>query len=112
MIDVFHHLIHEHTDKDNEHFKKIHEKKWIVWIDKYIYLVAMISIVMTLPQIYDIWVLHKVVGVSIISWATYGLMAVLWTVYGLGHKEKVIIFSNITWIFLDFMIVIGVLIFK
>ncbi len=109
MIDIFHHLIHEHSDKDNEKFKQIHEKKWIIWIDKYIYLVAMVSIVMTLPQIYEIWILQKVAGVSVVSWGTYGTMSILWMVYGLGHKEKVIIYSNMVWIILDFMIVLGVL---
>ena len=112
MIDVFHHLIHEHTDKENDKYKKIHEKKWIIFIDKYIYLVALVGILMTLPQIYDIWFLNKVDGVSVISWSSYGLMAVFWTIYGLGHKEKVIIYSNICWVILDFLIVLGVFIFR
>jgi len=112
MIDIFHHLIHEHTDKDNERYRKIHEKKWVVFIDRYIYVVAIIGIVMTLPQIYDIWVLQKVDGVSLISWTTYLFSAILWTIYGLGHKEKVIIFTNISWVFLDIMIVVGILVFR
>jgi hypothetical protein len=112
MIDVFHHLIHEHTDKENERYRAIHKKKWIIFIDKYIYLVAMVGIVMTLPQVYDIWFIHKVAGVSAVSWATYGLMSIIWIAYGLGHKEKVITYSNIVWVFLDFSIVAGVLIFR
>lgn len=112
MIDVFHHLVHEHTDKENERFKKIHEKRWIQFIDKYIYLVAMVSIVMTLPQVYDIWVLHKAAGVSAISWATYGTMSAIWVAYGRGHKEKVIMFSNAIWVVLDLFIVVGVMIYR
>jgi uncharacterized protein with PQ loop repeat len=111
-MNVFHHILHEHEDHTSEHYRKIHSKKWIRFVDKYIYVIALMSLSMTLPQIYDIWVTGNVSGISLISWLAYTLSSVVWLAYGLGHKEKVIIYSNICWIVLDLLIVVGIIVFR
>ncbi len=112
MVDIFHHLIHEHSDKENERYRRIHEKQWIIFIDKYIYVIAAMSITMTLPQIWDIWVIRNVSGISLASWLAYTVASVAWLVYGIGHKEKILIFTNAIWVFLDLMIVLGIILFR
>ncbi len=80
-------------------------------IDKLIYFAAVFSPAMTLPQIAKIWVEQNASGVSVISWMSYTLVTIIWLSYGIAHKEKVIIFSNVIWIFLNIAIVIGTLLY-
>jgi len=112
MNDVFHHLIHEGVEIENDAFKKIHSKKWVRFFDKYIYAFAFAGLVLTLPQIYQIWILRQASGVSLVSWSAYLAISFVWLLYGIGHREKAIIFTNFWWIVLDILIVAGVLVIR
>ncbi len=109
--DIYHHLIHERVELENEIYKKVHSKRWIRFVDKYIYVIAAMSIIMTVPQIYDIWIMQNASGVSLISWMAYLVGAIVWLVYGIGHREKVITVTNAIWVFLDLFIVVGIVIY-
>ena len=63
---------------------------------------------MTLPQVYDIWVMGKK-EVSAISWAAYTVVAVIWLLYGMKHRERPIIIVQLLWIVLDVLIFVGIL---
>ncbi|MFH1586011.1 MAG: SemiSWEET family transporter [archaeon] len=99
--------------------KRIHEKhepyphpnKWKRLMDKIIYPVAFAGPIMTLPQVYNIWIKKNASGVSIISWSSYLLFSMLWLTYGLMHKEKPIIYSSILWVILELLLVAGLLIY-
>jgi uncharacterized protein with PQ loop repeat len=100
------------------HHKHVNEKKKYPWehrqtpgIDRLTVIVAIASPAMTLPQIYAIWFQDNT-GVSIVSWVAYLIAAVVWLIYGIYHKEKMIIFSNAVWIFLDVAIITGILMAK
>ncbi len=80
-------------------------------MDKGIYVVAIIGPLMTIPQITKIWVGQTAAGVSVISWATFCVTATFWMMYGILHKEKPIIFSNILWLILQSFIVVGAIIY-
>lgn len=88
-----------------------HPNKWINFVDRAIYFVAVFGLLMTLPQIIRIWVIKDASGVSPISWASYLVIAVFWLVYGVIHKAKPIIFTNLLWILFDAVIVIGTVIY-
>ncbi len=94
-----------------KHEKYPSEDKWKKIIDKFIYIIAIIGIVMTLPQIWNIWVGKEAAGVSALSWAAYTFIAVFWFVYGIVHKEKAIIFNYTALIILDALVVIGTLMY-
>lgn len=74
--------------------------------------VSIASMVMTLPQIWTIWVDRQVAGVSLLSWGTYLLGACLWLVHGLALRDKTIYVACIGWIFLNGAVVLGVLVFR
>ena len=78
-------------------------------IDKVILPIAMISPLMTIPQVLQVWVDGKVEGVSVTTWSAYALGTLFWTLYGLAHKEKPIFFANFFLFILDIAIVLGVL---
>lgn len=84
-----------------------HHDKLKRFIDKFIYIVAIFGMVMTIPQITKIWIEKNATGVSAISWGAYLVGASFWLIYGIAHKEKPIILTNSIWIFLELFVIIG-----
>lgn len=82
------------------------------FIDKLIYPIAVIAPIMTIPQLVQIIVSKKVQGISITTWGAYATVSALWVIYGLIHKEKPIILTNVLLFILDFLIVVGVLLYR
>lgn len=82
------------------------------YIDKMIYPIALISPLMTIPQLIEIWTTRQVQGVSFITWLAYGVVNAFWIYYGIVHKEKPIIVADVLLFLLDASIVIGVLLFR
>ncbi len=80
--------------------------------DKVMYLVGLFAPLMTVPQIYKIWVYQDAGGVSALSWGGYMLGSIFWFVYGIIHKEKPLIICNGVAAFLQFLVVVGTLFFS
>jgi uncharacterized protein with PQ loop repeat len=76
-----------------------------------VYVAVIGGPLMTLPQIYSIWMEHQK-GVSIVSWTGYMLTGVIWLVYGLKHREWPIIILQLTWIALDLGVIVGLVLLK
>jgi uncharacterized protein with PQ loop repeat len=74
--------------------------------------VSVFSMLMTIPQVWTIWVNHEARGVSIASWAAYLLSALLWFVYGLRQRDKNIYLPCIGWIGLDVAVVTGAILWN
>jgi len=66
---------------------------------------------MTIPQIYDIWITKRP-SVNAITWTSYLLIGMVWLFYGIVHKEKPIIFSNILGIITTGLVVLGAMLYK
>ena len=77
-------------------------------IDRFIYIAVIGSPVMTLPQVYSIWVEHQK-GVSILSWTAYVGTGLIWLIYGIKHREWPIIILQLAWIVIDIAIIAGLL---
>ncbi len=88
-----------------------HPDKWKNLMDRLIYLAAIGTPIMTFPQILKIWVEKSAVSISIITWVAYLINAIIWLIYGIMHKEKPIIVTNVLWILMDIMIIIGTLVY-
>jgi MtN3 and saliva related transmembrane protein len=73
---------------------------------------AIIEPLMTMPQIYEIWIRHQVAGVSLATWGFYLIAAVIWTLYGFQIKDKPVIISSILWVITEGMVVVGILVNK
>ena len=70
-----------------------------------------ISPVMALPQAYIVWQ-GKGNGVSLITWATFFLVSVMWLFYGIKHKLTPIIAIQILWILVNAAVVLGLLVHR
>ncbi len=76
-------------------------------IDRLVYIAVIVGPLMTLPQLYMIWMQHSK-GVSVVSWLGYMATGLIWLAYGVKHQELPIIILQIIWILLDLGIIIGV----
>lgn len=99
------HLYHLHLSKKQKNEERI-------FIDSLAYLSGIIAPFLTIPQLYIVWIQKDGVGVSIISWASYAFFNVIFVIYGLQHKHKLIVINNILWFLMEIMVVVGVIIYK
>jgi uncharacterized protein with PQ loop repeat len=80
-------------------------------LEKVLRGLSVFTMLMTVPQVYTIWVGHDAGGVSGVSWAAYLLAACLWFVYGLQKGDKTIYLACVGWVLLDAAVVAGVMIY-
>ncbi|HEU4967067.1 MAG TPA: hypothetical protein VFT53_06370 [Candidatus Saccharimonadales bacterium] len=78
-------------------------------IDRLVYVAVALGPLMTLPQVWNVWMTHDR-GVSLPTWFAYAVVAVIWLWYGLYHKDKPIVCLQASWLVLDLLIVGGVLV--
>lgn len=81
-------------------------------VAKILPFVSAATMIMTVPQIWTIWVDRQVAGVSLLSWGTYLLGACLWFVHGLARRDKAIYVACIGWILLNGAVVLGILMWR
>ena len=73
---------------------------------------SVFTLLMTIPQVWTIWVNHQAAGVSVASWSAYLLSALLWFVFGLRQRDKNIYLPCIGWIGLDVAVVTGAILWN
>jgi uncharacterized protein with PQ loop repeat len=72
---------------------------------------SVFTIVMTVPQIWTIWIGHEAAGVSILSWSAYLLSALLWFWHGLRKHDRNIYLPCIGWIGADSAVIVGAFVY-
>jgi uncharacterized protein with PQ loop repeat len=78
-------------------------------LEKILPVLSIFTMVMTVPQVWSVWVLGQTEGVSLLSWGAYLLSAGLWFFYGLQKRDKTIYIACIGWVLLNGAVVVGVL---
>lgn len=68
----------------------------IKWFDRLLIVAGIMTVIMTIPQVLEIWLNKSADGVSTISWAYYVFYSVMFTIYGVIHKEFPIVFNYST----------------
>ena len=71
--------------------------------------VSLFTMVMTLPQVWTVWVDRQTAGVSAWSWSAYLVGAVLWFWHGLRQGDRNIYLPCVGWVLLDAAVIVGVL---
>jgi uncharacterized protein with PQ loop repeat len=72
---------------------------------------SIFTMLMTIPQVLTIWVGHQAGGVSLLTWGTYFVSAILWLWFGIRKHDKNIYLPCIGWILLDTAVIVGVVIY-
>ncbi len=73
---------------------------------------SIFTLLMTVPQIYAIWVSRQAAGVSLLSWAAYWISAFVWFVYGIQKRDRNIYLPCVGWLLLDGAVVAGVIVYQ
>lgn len=101
---------HHHLVKRRSAGKRL--GKWTKFLDDIVYVGAIFGPIATVPQLLKIWSEKTTAGVSVWTWAGYAAGAVVWLAYGYAHREKPIILSNVLFLVISVLIVIGVLVYS
>ena len=81
-------------------------------LDSLMYLVAVITPLVLLPQVFQLFVYKSAAGLSITTWFLLGCINVLWVFYGLVHKEVPILIANLLVGILNFVVVYGIILYS
>src|SRR5690606_13631157 len=102
-----HHSVrhHAHVVRTNKKFRK---KLFL----RILLVAAIVEPLATLPQLYNIWVLHEAHGVSPATWALYVAGAWVWFFHGLQLKDKPLIISGALWIITESVVALGAIIYS
>ena len=73
---------------------------------------SIFTLLMTVPQVWTIWVGHQAGGVSVLSWSAYLLSAVLWFWYGIQKRDRNIYLPCVGWAGLDAAVIAGALLYS
>ncbi len=73
---------------------------------------AVIHPLTAVPQVYKIYSTHDVAGVSLWTWFGFMTLGLIFLAYGLAHKIRPFIVTQILWFIVDFLVVAGVLMYR
>jgi uncharacterized protein with PQ loop repeat len=105
--------IHQHKRKRvHQRLEKYpHPNPRIRFLDNIVSVVAVIIPFMVIPQIYNIWVLRIVDGVSLITWTMFFILTFPLLIYSIVHKAKPLITMYILWLVFHSITISGILLF-
>jgi uncharacterized protein with PQ loop repeat len=72
---------------------------------------SVFTMIMTVPQVWAIWVGHQAAGVSILSWSAYFASALLWLLFGIRQRDRNIYLPCLGWIALDGAVIAGAVVY-
>jgi len=96
--------IAKHKAKRAKPYKK-------AWINTFIIPVAILQPIMTLPQIVAIFDNKSAHNISIFTWVAYNIASTFWLMYGIVHKERAIILTQVLWLIMQTAVIIGIVIY-
>ena len=79
-------------------------------LDKLTYVSGVLLPILTLPQAYAVLVDKATDGVSLITWGFYLVSSSLFAIFGVVHKEKLLMVTYIPFVIVEAAIVVGILI--
>jgi uncharacterized protein with PQ loop repeat len=79
--------------------------------DTLVLLLSLVGPIASMPQAVQIYMTGTATGVSLITWALLTVYNASMAVYGASHKLLPIIVSNVIFVAVELLIVIGILIY-
>ncbi|MGR5207637.1 MULTISPECIES: SemiSWEET transporter [Vibrio] len=74
-------------------------------------VMGLISPIATMPQLYKLYFSHSehALGLSLTTWLLYSFIALLWTIYGIYHKNPTIWVGNCLGFLMYVAMVVGII---
>jgi len=80
-------------------------------LDKISYVVGVLGPAFAAFQAYTIWSVQSAEGVSLVSWFAPAIFNIPLFLYGLAHRQKLMMLIYALWFFVNGAVVVGVLLF-
>ena len=80
--------------------------------DYAMYGLAIVTPLALLPQVFQVFIDRNVAGLSVLTWSLLGVVNFLWSLYGFIHKQFPVFIANLLIGILDFIIVVGILLYR
>lgn len=94
---------HHHHKKNRKSDDK--NQKMVNFFDKAMLPISLIWPMMMLPQVFKIYSTKDASSIAIVSRIMFIFSASFWIIYGRFHKDKPIVFSNVAWLIIYFLII-------
>ena len=88
------------------------KNKWKRIIDRFIYVIVVLSPLMNLLQLIEILINKDASGVSVVSWTAFVFISLFWLLYGTVHKDKPIIISSLALAIIQTFISISAFVYR
>lgn len=79
-------------------------------VDRITLIIGLCLPIVSLPQLYDVWISKQTKGVSLITWSFFAVQAAIFAWFAIRHKEKPLIFTYVPLCIVELAIVIGVIV--
>lgn len=86
------------------------EHKYI--IDRVVMFTGLIGPIASIPQAIEIYSIQDAQGVSLITWAFFIVTNGALLIYALTHRLLPLIISNVCWVAIEVVVVVGILIYS
>jgi MtN3 and saliva related transmembrane protein len=86
--------------------------RWRTKFDEFMVLAGLVSPIATIPQVIKVFATHTehASGQSLITWAVYTVLAVLWVLYGSMKRELPLVVGNGLGVIMYGLVTIGIMI--
>ena len=79
-------------------------------LEKLIFVIALVYPLTSIPQLYKIWVLKEIAGVSLITWSLFFLLTIPLLYYVIHRKIKPYILLYSLWLLAYLGIIVGLIV--
>ena len=99
--------VHHHARKRRDAGEELSTSPLARFIDIAVYPIGIASLLMAFPQVYEVWILGNVEGISLASWSAWAFFNIFWIVYGIVHKVPAISYLYVGWFLINGSIALG-----
>lgn len=92
-------------------YKHLSKKQEKTIVDHLMSAAAIVHPLTATPQVYLIYSSHDVSGVSLWTWSGFMVLGLIFLAYGILHKIRPFVVTQTLWFVVDFLVVIGVLLY-
>lgn len=92
--------------------KKQRQKAYIRMLDNLMMIASVIHPLSALPQVYMIYATQNVEGISLSTWLGFMFLGFVFLAYGIVHKIRPFIVTQVIWFTVDLLIVVGILLYR
>lgn len=103
------HILPIHKEKEKGKEKEIEKNNEL--LEKIVKIISFVFPLSALPQIYNIWILREVEGVSIITWILFLIMQIPLFIYAVEKKDTKLQTMFGLWCLMYGLVILGLILF-